>query len=301
MKSALAWFPAVLVVVPQVAVLVTFLGAGMAGVVAWTLLLTLVPLAGVLGLLGGGAVLAWKRRLVTPALALVFVAAPTLWPLAMNFGVGQVAFPAKLADTTPTATVRAPFDEPVRVFWGGDDGAKNHHVFMPDQRWAYDLIIEPGGTGSARLEDYGCYGKTVLAPAAGRVHVAHDGEPDVTPSQDASNLMKPLGNHVALELDTHTFLVLAHLQKGSLRVKAGDTVTEGQPLGACGNSGNTSEPHLHLHHQRQDPAHFPVGFAEGLPLFFRGHGGPAMPEGGFEELDDGGIRLTGAVLQHQAP
>ena len=44
---------------------------------------------------------------------------------------------------------------------------------------------------------------------------------------------------------------------------------EGDVIGRCGNSGHTSEPHIHIHHQRQKPAASgPVNFAEGLPLFF---------------------------------
>ena len=101
-----------------------------------------------------------------------------------------------------------------------------------------------------------------------------------------------------LRLETGTYLVIAHLKSGSVRVATGDDVAEGDPLGACGNSGNTSEPHIHIHHQRQDPRIFPLNFAEGLPLYFRDHGGPAMPEGGFDVDANGNVILTGAVVQH---
>ena len=110
---------------------------------------------------------------------------------------------------------------------------------------------------------------------------------------------QPLGNHVVLSLDGGTFLVLAHLQRGSVQVKAGDTAREGQVLGRCGNSGHTSEPHIHIHHQRQDPLKYPVNFAEGLPLYFRDHGGPRMPEGGLV-LSDGRAIAVGAQVQHRA-
>jgi hypothetical protein len=65
----------------------------------------------------------------------------------------------------------------------------------------------------------------------------------------------------------------------------GQRVEEGQEIGQCGNSGNTSEPHIHIHHQRQDPPVVPLNFAEGLPLFFRDHDGAAMPEGGIRDID----------------
>lgn len=61
------------------------------------------------------------------------------------------------------------------------------------------------------------------------------------------------GNHIYLRLDeTGTFLFLAHLKKGSIKVKEGQHVNEGEVLAQVGNSGSSSEPHLHIHHQRQD-------------------------------------------------
>ena len=94
-----------------------------------------------------------------------------------------------------------------------------------------------------------------------------------------------------------TYLLIAHLKPGSVLVRAGDRVREGQPIGLCGNSGNTSEPHIHIHHQRQDPKGRPINFSEGLPLYFRDHDGAAMPEGGVE-VRGGKIALKGAVIIH---
>jgi hypothetical protein len=176
----------------------------------------------------------------------------------------------------------------------------NYHAITPDQRWAYDLLVEPYLSGSSELADYGCYGVPVLAPASGHVTRAHDGEPDQVPGQVSNNFTAPLGNHVIIELPTGTYLVLAHLREGSVVVETGDTVEEGQPLGECGNSGNTSEPHIHIHHQRQDPTEFPINFANGLPLYFRDHDGPPMPEGGVR-VEDGQTIAVGAVVQHQEP
>ena len=162
-------------------------------------------------------------------------------------------------------------------------------------------MVEPAAHGSGNLEDYGCYGTTVVAPVSGRVHHATDGAPDHTPGQLSADLENATGNSVVLRLETGTYLLIAHLKPGSVRVETGDDVAEGDPLGACGNSGNTSEPHIHIHHQRQDPLVFPLNFAEGLPLYFRDHDGSAMPEGG-AELDSatGSVVLTGAVVRHAA-
>ena len=79
------------------------------------------------------------------------------------------------------------------------------------------------------------------------------------------NPSAPAGNHVVLDLGNGEYTLLAHLQHGSLRVRAGDHVKAGQPLGLCGNSGNTSEPHVHMHLQDR-PKLF--GDAVGLPLEF---------------------------------
>lgn len=97
--------------------------------------------------------------------------------------------------------------------------------------------------------------------------------------------------------ETGTYLVIAHLKNGSVAVETGDIVEEGQVIGECGNSGNSSEPHIHIHHQRQDPTVFPLNFAEGLPLYFRDHDGQAMPIGGFE-INGEDFTPLGDVLQH---
>ncbi len=164
---------------------------------------------------------------------------------------------------------------------GGDDLRHNYHVWFPSQRWAYDLTVEPIPR-SGRLKDYGCYGTPVLAPANGFVTQVANSMPDLQPGTrgDTNN---PFGNVVVLKLETGTYLVIAHMQRSSVRVKVGDMVREGDVLGACGNSGNTKGPHIHIQHQRQDPMTSPAHLAEGLPLYFKDVDGSAMPLGGFEQ------------------
>jgi Peptidase family M23 len=58
------------------------------------------------------------------------------------------------------------------------------------------------------------------------------------------------------------FMILAHLSPGSLQVAEGEIVKEGQGIGQCGNSGNTSKPHIHIHHQHQDPYLYSLVLAE---------------------------------------
>jgi murein DD-endopeptidase MepM/ murein hydrolase activator NlpD len=73
-----------------------------------------------------------------------------------------------------------------------------------------------------------------------------------------------LGNHVVLDLGDGVYAALAHLRRGSVRVRPGDLVAAGQQLAACGNSGNSTEPHLHF--QLMD--HPSVLLAAGLPVAF---------------------------------
>jgi hypothetical protein len=282
-------------------VLTTSLGTlafrgGMAGALAWNLLWGLVPPAAVCVLIGTLVHAVRKRRWKSPAvLSTLAVSILAAVPL---LGFVPFAYPASLERAAPAATVRLPASVPLLVGWGGDDLRTNYHAATPDQRWAYDLAVEPFPAGSVRLEDYGCYGVPVVAPASGVVTLARDGEPDETPGAVSNNFLAPEGNYVSIRLDaTGTHLLIAHLQPGSVAVKAGARVREGEVIGRCGNSGNTSEPHIHIHHQRQDPARVNSLLAEGLPLYFRDHDGAPMPLGGMEKR--GGIEVAvGATVRH---
>jgi hypothetical protein len=278
-------------------VLVLLLLGGLQRIAGWYLLQYVPPLLGLLVLLVIGVYALIKRRISRLWAITAGVAVVSLLPLILWFR--PVAYPASLERTTPAATVRLPADAPLTVAWGGDTQATNYHVVAPDQRWAYDLVVAPAAHGSANLEEYGCYGVDVVAPADGVVTAAHDGEPDETPGVVSSNVAAATGNHVGIRLDSGTYLVIAHLKPSSVAVAVGDRVTEGQVIGQCGNSGNTSEPHIHIHHQRQDPAVFPLNFAEGLPLYFRDHDGPSMPVGGYT-LEGETVIFTGDVVQHVA-
>ncbi|GGK44793.1 M23 family metallopeptidase [Salinarimonas ramus] len=109
------------------------------------------------------------------------------------------------------------------------------------------LGLRARGLHPADPTAYAIFGKPVLAPCAGRVVEARDGLPDLPPPhRDAENLA---GNHVLIACEGFDVL-LAHLQHGSLRVQVGDAVSTGDVIGRVGNSGNTTEPHLHVHAQR---------------------------------------------------
>lgn len=97
------------------------------------------------------------------------------------------------------------------------------------------------------LSSYAIFGETIYSPCDGKVIRAVDGLPDlVPPLVDRSNAS---GNHVVIECKGVKVL-LAHMMNGSVTVKKGNILREGQPLGRVGNSGNTFEPHLHIHAAR---------------------------------------------------
>ena len=111
------------------------------------------------------------------------------------------------------------------------------------------------------------YGAGVLAPCAAPVVLAVGGLPDMqVPEMDHEYMA---GNHVLLRC-ARTDVLLGHLRPGSVQVRAGDAVATGVWLGAVGNSGNTGEPHLHVHAQRPGPVGAPIG-GDPLPIMFNGH------------------------------
>ncbi|HJR34619.1 MAG TPA: M23 family metallopeptidase [Gemmatimonadales bacterium] len=98
---------------------------------------------------------------------------------------------------------------------------------------------------------YHAYGQDALAVGEGTVVAVKDGIPENVPGVNSRAVPITLetvgGNHVILDLGGGRYAFYAHLQPGSLRVKLGDRVRTGQVLGLVGNSGNSTEPHLHFH------------------------------------------------------
>lgn len=202
------------------------------------------------------------------------------YPICWFFGIGQIAYPAKIETAKPVATIRLPFNETTVVGWGGDSIETNYpHAVVPMERWAYDLLMKPYSTKDKDLKRYGIYDAEVICPANGYVVGAYDCEDDIMPGSEDSNSMT--GNYIYLKLEeTGTYLVFAHLKKNSITVKEGQYIEEGVTMAKVGNSGSTSEPHLHIHHQRENPKTTSIFLTEGLPLYFTDIDGPSMPSGG---------------------
>jgi murein DD-endopeptidase MepM/ murein hydrolase activator NlpD len=145
-----------------------------------------------------------------------------------------------------------PFRGPWQVVWGGDTRGQNQHHDVPNQKFAFDLLgVGPDGKTQRgegkKNEDYFAFGREVLAPADGTVMEVIEGVHDNTPG--SMNSYSAVGNCVIIQHREDEVSVLAHFRQGTIQVKEGDKVQRGQLLGQCGNSGNSSEPHIHYHLQ----------------------------------------------------
>lgn len=145
-----------------------------------------------------------------------------------------------------------PFKETWVVFWGGDTKEQNYHVENEAQKGAFDFVINDENgksykTNGVENEDYYAFGKKIIAPCKAEVVMVVDGIPDNRPGE--MNPMFVPGNTVVLKTENNEYLYFAHFKKQSIKVKEGQQVELGETLGLCGNSGNSSEPHLHFHIQ----------------------------------------------------
>lgn len=153
-------------------------------------------------------------------------------------------------------------------------GVDDRHRTAGTRDWRTFLATEPP-------ERFFAFGQTILAPRSGTVADVHDAELDHE-GRRAQLALVPYalgqagrvrqgvgaiaGNYVTIALpEGGSFVFLAHLQAGSIRVSVGQEVAEGQHIANCGNSGNSTQPHLHM--QVMDSADPSV--ARGVPMAFR--------------------------------
>jgi hypothetical protein len=168
----------------------------------------------------------------------------------------------------PAVAIDPPFRGEWAVYHGGRSALVNHHYEVPGQTYALDLdrSMEGPPKEPGKLESYAAWGAPLYAPADGKViRTVNDLPDNPIGKTDEANL---IGNCVILEIGPRQYVLMAHLQKGSVQVLQGDPVRRGQLLARCGNSGNTSEPHLHL--QVQDQFDFDSPGLRTYPILFRG-------------------------------
>lgn len=146
-------------------------------------------------------------------------------------------------------TYRLPFNDEWFVFWGGTNEFVNYHYAYETQRYAYDFVkVEDGHTFADTPlinENYYAFGADVVAPFSGTVVKVVDGFIDNIPGEMEPE--HPAGNYIVIKHPNDEYSLLAHFKQGSICVKECDVVKEGQLLGQCGNSGNSSEAHIHFH------------------------------------------------------
>lgn len=143
---------------------------------------------------------------------------------------------------------------------GGSTGVANMHHSHSQQKYALDITrlnaagMRARGIYPSDLSRYAIFGTAVVSPCDGVVQSAVDGLPDMRDEKRVA------GNHVIVRCGG-VDVWLAHLRRGTVAVASGAQVRTGQILGRVGNSGNSTEPHLHVHAERN---------GAGVPITFEG-------------------------------
>lgn len=149
---------------------------------------------------------------------------------------------------------------------GGNHVQMNYHNAYPPQKYALDIVklnnfgTRANGLYPKDLGNYTIYGDELYSPCHGIVAEMRDHLPDLTPPE--SNSENPEGNYVAIICENEDAVIyIAHMKEGSVAVNKDEKVREGQKIGEIGNSGNTTEPHLHIHAEKE---------GKGVPMQFDG-------------------------------
>ncbi len=257
----------------KVALGLTILMAGMWTVVFLRLGITSVKVLAWIPYLGASTlvILAWGlvRTLFNPPVLRRSRTIAFFGLLAAGFVGTEPLVPAPLA--TEGYVTPLTYQLPVRGEWttlaGGPDRDRNYHATFPPARWGYDFTKVDGDGKKFRLDgkkntDWLCFGEPVFAPVDGKIVRLQNQHVDNHPGEISPQSM--VGNHIVIEAGPAEFAMLSHLKKSSITVKLGDLVRRGDVLAACGNSGQSPEPHVHMH--VQDRVEFPI--AQGLPIPF---------------------------------
>jgi hypothetical protein len=113
--------------------------------------------------------------------------------------------------------------------------------------------------------EYAIFHEVLYSPCDGEIFDVIDKWPNNIPFGDKAPYND--GNHVVIKT-SNFFVLMGHLQEGSIKVKVGDRVKQGEPIAKAGNSGWTLQPHIHIQAMKVSPGSFWA--AEGVPIFFDG-------------------------------
>ena len=166
---------------------------------------------------------------------------------------------------------KLPFHCDWHVVNGGIDIEDSHSWDIYAQRFAYDFVQIYNNKSFKNdekvIENYYCFMQRIIAPADGVVVRVSDCVNDNKHVGDNSIDWKTRdfrGNFIIIKHCEGEYSFFAHLVKGSICVKKGDNIKQGDLIGLCGNSGHSTEPHLHFH--LQNTSNFWI--AIGLPIKF---------------------------------
>ncbi|MEJ5928844.1 M23 family metallopeptidase [Corynebacterium sp. H128] len=212
---------------------------------------------------------------------------PISWWLVFFPLILAIVTPSPRADRQPPRTIRPPVIG--RWITGNSPANKvpSHGVRTLGQAFAIDILQSPNSPErtspgwalrQAPPEDYACFGQPVLASSSGTVvakldkmhdHRARNTWPGLIFMMSIEAFVRglasprfTLGNHVIIDHGDGAFSLYAHLKHGSVSITTGQQVQAGDFLGQVGNTGNSSEPHLHF--QLMDRAN--PTMAAGLPF-----------------------------------
>jgi len=166
-----------------------------------------------------------------------------------------------------TTSLALPVNGEWTVFWGGDTKELNYHIDSKAQKNAFDFVITDDKGKSFKTEgkaneDYYAFGQKIITPCDGEIVLVVDGIKDNKPGE--LNPVYLPGNSVILKTVNNEYLFFAHFKQHSIKVEQGQKVKQGELLGLCGNTGNSSEPHLHFHIQNVED----INIATGVKCYF---------------------------------
>ncbi|MGW2203515.1 M23 family metallopeptidase [Streptomyces sp. NPDC001774] len=225
---------------------------------------------------------------------------PALAALAVGVTLAGTDRRRHTADTRPPVEVGPPVTGRWSALNSPADRTPSHGTHQYGQTYAIDIVAEDEERPRPpfarfwptvrRSEDFPAFGAPLFAVADATVVHAEDGQRDHLSRNSLpavaylmlveaavralAGARRVTGNHVVLDLGDGTYAMYAHLKRGSLTVRAGDRVAAGQELARCGNSGNSTEPHVHF--QLMDGPDLDT--ARGVPFTWRGVGVPANGE-----------------------
>ena len=158
-----------------------------------------------------------------------------------------VSLAPALAPPRAAVAIDLPLEGEWAMIAGGRSTLLSHHYRHPDVRNANDFarLVDGQAFVGKDPEHHASwlgFGEPVLAPANGTVVSARD---DLA-EEPVGALGEGEGNAIVVDIGGGRYVVFEHLQQRSALVRAGQSVTRGQPIAAVGNTGGTLSPHLHL-------------------------------------------------------